>query len=212
MGPPARAYQPDRPRPPSEPRHARRSDSGPADAAAVAAAATAATAQGSLDPAGLSALSGSALSAASGARTARRLMEWLWASLLILGASYRPARPFALLLALKWASNYTAFRLIGETAPALIDIALGAVGVIWASRLQQRWADVVIAGFVLTPLLHAWFWLQPQPGALSPSAYYWMVAGLFSVQAAAVAWPAAHRHGRGLLRRWISARTRPSSP
>lgn len=139
-------------------------------------------------------------------------MEWAWAGLLILAALHRAARPLALLLALKWACNYTAFRLLGETAPALIDVAIGTVGVIWASRLQTRWSDVVIAGFVLTPLVHAWYWLQPAPGALSPLAYYWIVACLFSVQVAAVAWPAAQTRGRSLLRQWRSVRTRPSSP
>ncbi len=139
-------------------------------------------------------------------------MEWLWAGLLALAASHRATRPLALLLALKWASNYTAFRLIGETAPALIDVALGTVGVIWASRLHARWADVVTAGFVLTPLVHAWYWLQPVPGALSPLAYYWIVVGLFSIQTAAVAWPAAGQHARTLLRRWRMPTAGPSSP
>ncbi|MCS6627486.1 hypothetical protein N0B44_31735 [Roseibacterium beibuensis] len=138
-------------------------------------------------------------------------MEWVWVGLLILAASHRAVRPFALLLALKWAANYTAFRLIGETAPALIDVALGTVGVIWASRLHQRWADVVIAGFVLTPLVHAWYWLQPDAGPLSPTAYYWILAALFSVQVAAVAWPAALRHARTLLRRPQSGGARPPS-
>lgn len=139
-------------------------------------------------------------------------MEWLWACLLLVAATHTTTRALALLLALKWASNYTAFRLIGETAPALVDIALGTVGVIWASRLHQRWADVVIAGFVLTPLVHAWYWLQPQPGALSPIAYYWIVAGLFAMQAAALAWPAGRRRARSLLRRFNSAGARPSNP
>lgn len=128
-------------------------------------------------------------------------MEWLWAALLTLAASHRAARALALLLALKWAANYTAFRLVGETAPALIDVALGAVGVIWASRLHQRWADVVTAGFVLTPLVHAWYWLQPTGGGLSPLGYYWTLVGLFTVQVAALTWPAALQHGRTGLRR-----------
>lgn len=132
-------------------------------------------------------------------------MEWLWAGVLLLAATHAATRPLALLLALKWACNYTAYRLIGETAPALIDIAIGTVGVIWASRLQTRWADAVIAGFVLTPLVHAWFWLQPAPGALSPLAYYWMIAGLFAMQVAALAWPATRRHARAVLRRLESA-------
>ena len=95
-------------------------------------------------------------------------MEWLWAGLLLVAATHSATRPLALLLALKWACNYTAFRLIGETAPALIDVAIGTVGVIWASRLQTRWADAVIAGFVLTPLVHAWYWLQPPPAPEEP--------------------------------------------
>ena len=139
-------------------------------------------------------------------------MEWLWAGRLLVAATHTATRPVALLLALKWACNYTAFRLIGETAPALIDIAIGTVGVIWASRHRAGWSDVVIAGFVLTPLVHAWYWLQPEPGALSPVAYYWIVAGLFAMQVAALAWPALRRHARSLLRRLNSARTRPSSP
>jgi len=139
-------------------------------------------------------------------------MEWLWAGLLLLAATHPATRALALLLALKWACNYTAFRLIGETAPALIDVGIGTVGVIWASRLQTRWADVVIAGFVLTPLVHAWYWLQPAPGTLSPVAYYWIVVGVFAAQVAALAWPAARRHARPLLRRLDSAGPGRSSP
>lgn len=139
-------------------------------------------------------------------------MEWLWAGLLLVAATHPATRALALLLALKWACNYTAFRLIGETAPALIDVAIGTVGVVWASRRHTRWADVVIAGFVLSPLVHAWYWFQAAPGALSPVAYYWIVVGLFSMQVAALAWPAAHRHTRGLVRRLSSAGARPSSP
>lgn len=139
-------------------------------------------------------------------------MEWLWAALLLLAATHPATRALALLLALKWACNYTAFRLIGETAPALIDVAIGTVGVIWASRLQTRWADVVIAGFVLTPLVHAWYWLQPAPGTLSPVAYYWIVVGVFAAQVAALAWPAGRRNARLVLRRLDSARTGRLSP
>lgn len=128
-------------------------------------------------------------------------MEWLWAALLLVAATHPATRALALLLALKWACNYTAFRLIGETAPALIDVAIGTVGVVWASRRHTRWADVVIAGFVLTPLVHAWYWLPAGPGALSPQAYYWIVVGLFGLQVTALAWPAARRHARNLLRR-----------
>lgn len=129
------------------------------------------------------------------------MMEWLWVGLLALGASHRPSRALALLLALKWASNYTAFQLIGETAPALIDIALGTVGVIWASRTHSWSMDVVIAGFVLTPLVHGWYWSQYGAGSASPQVYYWLLVGLFTLQIAALAWPAAARDGRTLMRR-----------
>ncbi len=129
------------------------------------------------------------------------MIEWLWAGLLVLAASHRGSRALALLLALKWAANYAAFRLVGEGAPALVDVALGTVGVVWASRRRAWWSDVVIAGFVLTPLVHAWYWLPQASGAVSAITYYWLVAGLFTVQIAALAWPAAREHGRGLLRR-----------
>lgn len=127
-------------------------------------------------------------------------MEWLWAVLLALAVSHRPTRPLALLLALKWAANYTAFRLIGETAPALIDVALGTVGVVWASSQHARWADLLTAGFVLTPLAHAWYWLQYGAGSVSGLAYYWIVVGLFTMQVLAVAWPATRRYVRRLFR------------
>ncbi len=136
-------------------------------------------------------------------------MEWLWAGLLILAATHGASRALALLLALKWAASYTAFALVAETAPALIDVALGTVGVIWASRQHARWADVLIAGFILTPLVHAWYWLQYPGGAVSELAYYRIILALFTIQTAAVAWPAARR----LVRRLPNAGPRaPESP
>lgn len=139
-------------------------------------------------------------------------MEWLWAVLLTVAASHGPTRALALLLALKWAANYAAFQLVSETAPALIDAALGTVGVVWASRLHTWWADVLVAGFVLTPLAHAWYWFQQPGGSPSALAYYWVTIGLFAMQVAALAWPAATHRGRALLRWWKSVGTRPSSP
>jgi hypothetical protein len=136
------------------------------------------------------------------------MIEWLWVGLLALGVSHRASRALALLLALKWASNYTAFQLIGETAPALIDVGLGTVGVIWASRAHSWWADVVIAGFVLTPFVHGWYWFQYGPGPASAQTYYWLLLGLFTLQAAAVAWPAAAQVGRIATRRLKRLRTR----
>lgn len=138
------------------------------------------------------------------------MIEGLWAALLILAASHRVTRPLALLLALKWAANYAAFRLIAETAPALIDVALGTVGVIWASRRHALWADVVIAGFILTPLVHGWYWFQYAAGSVSPFAYYWLIAGLFTMQAAALAWLGGHQAARAVVRRLESVRMGPS--
>ena len=134
------------------------------------------------------------------------MIEWLWVGLLALGACHRDGRALALLLALKWACNYTAFHLIGETAPALVDIALGTVGVIWASRAHRWWADAVIAGFVLTPLAHGWYWFQYGAGSASPEVYYWLLVGLFTMQAAALAWPAVAQGGRAAARRLKRAR------
>ena len=140
------------------------------------------------------------------------MIEWLWAGLLALAASHRGARPLALLLALKWAANYAAFRLIGQAAPALIDVALGTVGVIWASSHRAWWSDVVAAAFLVTWLVHAWYWLPQVPGEVPALAYYWMVVGLFTVQVMALAWPAARQQGRA-LRRWLETlRARPSNP
>jgi hypothetical protein len=133
------------------------------------------------------------------------MIEWLWAGLLVLAVSHRSGRALALLLAFKWAANYAAFNLVGEGAPALVDVALGTVGVVWASRRRTWWSDVVIAGFVLTPLVHAWYWLPQASGAVSARAYYWLVVGLFTLQVAALAWPAARERRRTVVR-WLKAR------
>ncbi len=138
------------------------------------------------------------------------MIEWLWAGLLALAVSHRRSRALALLLALKWASNYAAFRLIGEAAPALIDTALGAVGIVWATRYRTLWSDVVTAGFVLTPLVHAWYWLPQAPGTVPALAYYWLVVVLFTAQVAAVAWPGARERGRALAGGWSFRAQRPS--
>lgn len=140
------------------------------------------------------------------------MIEWLWAGLLLLAASHRATRLVALLLALKWAANYAAFRLVGEAAPVVIDLALGALGVVWATRVHARWADVVIGGFVLTPLVHAWYWFQPAAGPASPLVYYWLIVGLFTLQVGALAWPAAVEVIRMIVRRAGPARTGPSNP
>jgi len=129
------------------------------------------------------------------------MIEWLWAALLVLAATHPGVRPLALLLALKWAANYAAFRLVGEAAPALVDLVLGAVGVIWAARHRAWWSDVVAAGFALTLFVHVWYWLPQAPGALSALVYYGLIVGLFTLQVGALAWPAARKHGRPLLRR-----------
>ncbi len=127
-------------------------------------------------------------------------LEWLWAGVLVLAATHASSRALGLLLALKWAANYTAFVLVAETAPALIDIGLGTVGVIWASRRHALWSDAVIAGFVLVPVVHAWYWLQYPGGAASEVVYYRLLVALFTLQTAAAAWPAALRTARALHR------------
>lgn len=138
------------------------------------------------------------------------MIEGLWAALLVLAASYRGGRALALLLAFKWAANYAAFRLVGQGAPALVDVAVGTVGLVWASRRRTWWSDVVIAGFILTPLVHAWYWFPQASGAVPARAYYWLIVGLFTMQVAALAWPAARERGRALVR-WRASR-RPASP
>lgn len=138
------------------------------------------------------------------------MIEWLWAGLLALAVSHRGSRALALLLVLKWASNYAAFSLIGQGAPALIDVALGTVGIVWASRQRSWWSDVVIAGFILTPLVHAWYWLPQAPDAVSGLTYYWLVVILFTAQVAAVAWPRLRELGR-TLHHWRGS-LRPAPP
>lgn len=140
------------------------------------------------------------------------MIEWLWAGLLTLAVSHRDSRALALLLALKWAANYAAFRLVGEAAPALVDVAIGTVGVVWASRRRAWWSDIVIACFILTPLLHVWYWLPQAPGAVSALAYYWLVVGVFTVQLSALVWPAVRTHGRTLLRRLGVLRPETTGP
>lgn len=137
-------------------------------------------------------------------------IEWLWAALLALAVSHRRSRALALLLALKWASNYAAFRLLGQAAPAFIDVALGTVGVVWASRQRSWWSDVVAGGFILTPLVHAWYWLPQASGTVSANAYYWLIIALFTAQVTALAWPPARERGRILLR-WRDS-LRPTPP
>lgn len=137
------------------------------------------------------------------------MIEWLWAGLLAVAVTHRDARALALLLALKWAANYAAFHLIGQAAPALIDVAIGTVGVIWASGRRAWWSDVAAAGFILTWLVHAWYWLPQAQGAGSALTYYWLIVGLFTAQVAAVAWPRVRERSRALLR-WretVRART-----
>ena len=132
-------------------------------------------------------------------------MEWLWAALLVLATTQASSRALALMLALKWAANYAACYLVAATAPALIDVGLGTVGVIWASRRHALWSDAVIAGFVLAPLVHGWYWLQYSGGAVSELAYYRLLIALFTLQTAAVAWPAALRTARAFQRRRSTA-------
>lgn len=137
------------------------------------------------------------------------MIEWLWAGLLALAVAHRDARALGLLLALKWASNYAAFRLIGEAAPAFIDVALGTVGIVWATRRRTWWSDVATAGFILTPLVHAWYWLPQRAGATPAVAYYALIVTLFTAQAAALAWPRLRERGRAVVHWRDSLRTAP---
>lgn len=129
------------------------------------------------------------------------MIEALWAVLLLVGASLPASRGLALLLAAKWAVNYAAFFGLSEAAPVLVDIAAGAVGVTIATRRPTVWKDIVVAGFVLTPLVHAWYWIQHTAGTASPLLYYWLVIGLFTAQVAATAWPGGRAHARSVHRR-----------
>lgn len=118
------------------------------------------------------------------------MIEAIWAALLILAATHRHSWTLALLLVLKWFLNYAAFSYVAQWAPALVDIAAGTAGVILASRIREEWAGVVMVGFVVTPLIHGWYWIAP--GVSSPLTYFHLITCVFTAQAAALAWPACH--------------------
>lgn len=126
------------------------------------------------------------------------MIEPIWAGLLALAVCWRQTRLLAGLLAIKWATNYAAFT-YAEWAPVYVDLILGSIGTAAAARIHRRWADFVIAGFVLTPLVHAWYWAGL--GMAHPVTYYWLVIGLFTAQVLAVAWPGGRIHVASLVRR-----------
>lgn len=145
--------------------------------------------------------------AAHPARHGTGVIEALWAAFLVVAASHRHSWSLALLLVLKWFLNYAAFIYVSQWAPVLMDIALGTVGVIWASRRREEWAGVVTAGFVVTPLIHGWYWIQHTDGTADPVAYYLLITGVFTAQVAALAWPACHDPVRAILH-WLDIRVR----
>lgn len=136
------------------------------------------------------------------------MIECLWSCLLVLASLNRTTRPLAFLLGAKAALCY-ALALSGFwTAPALIDVGAGTVGVVLALRLpQQRIGAILAASFVVAPLIHAWHWGLWANGVYVGVQYYWVMLGLFSAQVLALALPEAQdivrtfRHNRRLARR-----------
>lgn len=122
-------------------------------------------------------------------------MELAWVALLFVALARQETRFMALLLAVKWALNYTTFLYVAQAAPAIVDVVFGAAGVMLAARLRRTWSDVALFGFIFTPVVHLWFW---GGGAyITGVEYYWLVVSLFSVQVIGVASPSlidgAHR-------------------
>lgn len=129
-------------------------------------------------------------------------MEALWACLLVAAFLRREMRPLGLLLAFKWSLNYAAFG-VAEWAPVFVDMALGTVGIVWATAKRAVWADVISGAFVLTAIVHASYWVVwPSSDASDAWSYYFMVIGLFTAQALAAAWPGIREGGQRVIR-WV---------
>lgn len=135
------------------------------------------------------------------------MIEALWAALLIAATVHPAARPLAFLLTVKWALNYAAFMQGAWAAPVYIDLTLGAVGIVLAARAHGRWADVVIAGFVVTPLVHGWFWIQRDIWPPASSVHYALIVGVFTAQAMALGWPGLRSLAEHVLA-WLAVRRR----
>ncbi len=119
------------------------------------------------------------------------MIESLWTCLLAMAFLNRQTRPLATLLACKAVANYAAALAGFWTAPALLDLAFGTVGVVLALRLPPRIGAVLIVGFVVAPLVHAWHWSLWSQGVYVGVQYWLVMLGLFSAQVFALAWPEA---------------------
>lgn len=127
-------------------------------------------------------------------------MEWLWGLLLLAGVSTRESRPFALLLAVKWAINYATYLAGWPWAHMVVDLLLGTVLAVWAGSLPIRlWKDVLALGAMGTMVAHVFLVIAWLDTVGASGLHYWAVIGLFTLQAAAVATP----RGRDIARRFI---------
>lgn len=119
------------------------------------------------------------------------MLEILWACLLILSVFNREARPLALLMAANWLANYWYFENVSQWAPAIIDTLFAVPAVVLASRIRDWRSPILSASFVLTPVVHGWFWMLYDAGVYVGVQYYWFVVGLFSARVIALSGPGA---------------------
>lgn len=117
-------------------------------------------------------------------------MELFWGACLIWGLVRRDTRPWALLLAAKWAANYATYLAGWPWAHMAFDLVAAGVIAVWAGSLPtRRWKDLVAAASILTMLAHAWLVLAWQETAGASDLHYRAVIGLFSAQALALLLP-----------------------
>ena len=133
------------------------------------------------------------------------MLEGAWILMLSFGLSVRETRPLAAVVALKGLASYLAFVFISESAPVTADLVTGAVGVVIAMRTKSMRGDLIAALFVIFPLIHGFYWSAWEVGVWYPKTYYWLLAGLYTLMAAA-ACPWEKRHAwSGLVGFWRGA-------
>lgn len=120
------------------------------------------------------------------------MIEILWACLLLIALLDRQARPLVFLLAFKWFLSYAAFDFEQYRLIVVVDVAAGLMAARMMDGITARRFCLLAGLFVLSPLIHALYWMIADAGHANYAirvAYYTLLATTFTAKVCSLSWP-----------------------